>query len=145
MNCEREFDSESYENCQEVPRNIVVTAVFQKEDKTLFIKSRKKDRGWELPMGRLKESESPEDAVKREFREETGVSVVSVELEQVLEIQLSDKHIKQYLFSVEVQDDDTFEAGGDAEELRFCKEVPQPVSFGQSGKQLILDITNSDW
>jgi len=38
-----------------------------------FLMARNKDRGWEMPGGEVEPGESPEDAMIREFLEETGM------------------------------------------------------------------------
>lgn len=39
-----------------------------------FVMVRHCDRGWEMPGGRIASGESPEEAARREFLEETGLS-----------------------------------------------------------------------
>ena len=39
-----------------------------------FVMVRHKNRAWEMPGGLIDEGEAPEEAVEREFREETGMN-----------------------------------------------------------------------
>jgi 8-oxo-dGTP diphosphatase len=57
------------------PRHIVVVGCLVRDDagKVILVKHRK--RGWEIPQGRVEEGESLLDALFREVREETGVTV----------------------------------------------------------------------
>lgn len=57
----------------------VVAALIRKEGKILIArrKPEKSQAGlWELPGGKLEEEESPQEALKRELKEELGVEVV---------------------------------------------------------------------
>jgi 8-oxo-dGTP diphosphatase len=40
-----------------------------------FLMVRHRNRAWEMPGGRIEPGESPEDAARREFLEETGLTV----------------------------------------------------------------------
>jgi 8-oxo-dGTP diphosphatase len=56
----------------------VVTALIEKEGKILIARRKKEDslKGkWEFPGGKVEEDESPEEALKRELREELGIEV----------------------------------------------------------------------
>lgn len=63
-----------------VPQGVFQKAVIFNRDKVLVL--RQSSRGgnikreqWDLPGGRLDTKESPEDALKREIREETGIRI----------------------------------------------------------------------
>jgi 8-oxo-dGTP diphosphatase len=56
----------------------VVTALIEKEGKILIARRKKEDslKGkWEFPGGKVEEDETPEEALKREIREELGIEV----------------------------------------------------------------------
>lgn len=53
-----------------------VYAIAFSGNKFIMIKNRK--RGWEMPGGRVKDGEDIDEAIKREFLEETGMTFESV-------------------------------------------------------------------
>ena len=59
----------------------VVAAVIERSDRRLLIGQRLKEDSsplkWEFPGGKVREGESPEDALARELQEELGVTLVS--------------------------------------------------------------------
>jgi 8-oxo-dGTP diphosphatase len=42
-----------------------------------FVMVRNTERGWEMPGGEVEQGETPEDAIKREFTEETGLGLTT--------------------------------------------------------------------
>ena len=58
---------------------IVVAAIIERADRRLLIGQRRKDDSsplkWEFPGGKVKNGESPEQALARELREELGVTL----------------------------------------------------------------------
>jgi 8-oxo-dGTP diphosphatase len=66
-----------------MPAIVVAAAVVRREGRVLL--TRRPDRGhlagyWEFPGGKLEDGESPEDALRRECREECGVDVEPVDI-----------------------------------------------------------------
>lgn len=63
-----------------------VSAIIIKDNKVLLCKraSEPFKRKWDLPGGYLEERESPEDALRREMREELGVEIKSMKLSSVV-------------------------------------------------------------
>ncbi len=58
----------------------IAVAICERNGKILLIQRRDTnpiwDKRWEFPGGKLEGGESPEDAVRREIREETGLSIL---------------------------------------------------------------------
>ena len=52
-----------------------VAAIIKKEGKILMINRVNFPFGWACPAGHIEENESPEEALKRETKEETGIAV----------------------------------------------------------------------
>lgn len=79
---------------------------------------------WDLPGGFLHETERPEDGLRREFREETGLEVEPVEL---LRIDI-EPYAGRYVFSVtwSVRGDGEPVAADDVAELRFFAPAELP-------------------
>jgi 8-oxo-dGTP diphosphatase len=66
----------------------VVAAIIERSDRRLLIGQRRKNDSsplkWEFPGGKLESGESPEDALRRELREELGVTLLNaVEIARV--------------------------------------------------------------
>ncbi len=59
----------------------VVGALLISENRVLLVRKGEK---WVVPGGRIEEGESPEEAVRREVREETGLTVVNMEILEVV-------------------------------------------------------------
>lgn len=66
-------------------QQIGVKAIIEKDNKILFIKRSNKytdlEDAWDIPGGRLEFGEEPEDGLRREIKEETGL-----ELDQIKQI-----------------------------------------------------------
>lgn len=60
--------------------HVSVGAVIKKGDKVLLINRRKFPFAYTIPAGHLEKGESPEECIKREVEEETGLVIVNFEL-----------------------------------------------------------------
>ncbi|MDW8183251.1 MAG: (deoxy)nucleoside triphosphate pyrophosphohydrolase [Caldimicrobium sp.] len=61
----------------------VVAAFIEREGKVFMVRRpfhKKRGGLWEFPGGKVEEGESPEDALKREIKEELGIEVVPLEI-----------------------------------------------------------------
>jgi ADP-ribose pyrophosphatase YjhB (NUDIX family) len=125
-------------------REIRVAGIAQRDGETLFIRSCRDGRDWEFPGGRMEDGEMPDDTIRREFTEETGLDVSSVEPLIALVWAVRDSTIVQLVFYVE--------AGGevcDPDETEVCDiawfgSLPEEISFGAAGHetyQFIIDST----
>lgn len=61
-----------------MPRDFVIVVCFEDETRERFVMVRHRERAWELPGGHVEGRESPEDAARREFHEETGRRLLDV-------------------------------------------------------------------
>jgi 8-oxo-dGTP diphosphatase len=62
--------------------DVVIVVAFTSDGRRLLA-VRHRDRGWELPGGRLHAGEDPVDGARREFREETGRTLENARLVHV--------------------------------------------------------------
>jgi 8-oxo-dGTP diphosphatase len=62
--------------------DVVIVVAFTSDGRRLLA-VRHRDRGWELPGGRLHTAEDPIDGARREFREETGRTLENARLVHV--------------------------------------------------------------
>lgn len=67
------------------PRRFTIVVCFETPERDRFLMARHRQRGWELPGGRIEPGEAPLAAAQREFEEETRHGLVGgrVVLEQV--------------------------------------------------------------
>ena len=76
---------------------IVVTAAIIKQDQQYLIAQRKKGSNqelkWEFPGGKVEIGEDPEDCLRREIKEELGLSVKIFNIYQVVSHNYGEKHI----------------------------------------------------
>ena len=94
---------------------------------------------WDLPGGFLHEDERPEDGLRREFREETGLEIEPVRL---LRIDL-EPYAERFVFSVSwvVRDVDATrepQAADDGAELRWVGPAELPIEMAFPGQAGVL-------
>lgn len=65
------------------PRHILVVSCLIRNVRGQILLVRHRQRGWELPQGRVEEGEPLLAALHREVREETGVEIEAIELAMV--------------------------------------------------------------
>jgi 8-oxo-dGTP diphosphatase len=93
---------------------------------------------WDLPGGFVDESEHPIDALRREFREETGLDVEPLEL---LRIDI-EPYDGRYVFSVTwlVRGDGEPVAADDVDELRWFARDELPPEMAFPGQEEVLRV-----
>lgn len=83
----------------------IATGIIRNRQGEIFITRRAADahmaNKWEFPGGKIEEGESPEQALRRELAEETGINVTSATLFESLDYQFPDRHITLWFFLVE--------------------------------------------
>jgi len=114
---------------------IATVIVSNENGEILFIEHSESDRFWELPSGHIKEGENPENAGRREVREETGYLLTDIEALFVIIWPFEDTVRLQVVFravageQIESPDDETVR-------IRWKTEVPDNVTFGELGHQM---------
>lgn len=114
---------------------IATVIVENDEGEILFIKHSETGRYWELPSGHIEEGENPENAARREVREETGYL-----LDEVMPICLvvwpfEDTIRVQMVFGATVGDKISH-GDGESDELSWRNGVPDNVTFGELGRDM---------
>jgi ADP-ribose pyrophosphatase YjhB (NUDIX family) len=111
-----------------------VQGILERDGRVLLARRAREPRKghWDLPGGFLAEQETPEDGLRREFLEETGLHVEPVEL---LRIDI-EPYAERYVFSVtwSVRGDGDPVPADDVDELRWfgAGELPEMAFPGQS-------------
>jgi len=101
---------------QEGKTHITVGAIIQDGEKILFLDRRGFPYGLDFPAGHLEFGEKPEEAIRREVREETGLTITSAKL--VLETTLKNKcryGVNQHLWLLYECTVDNFQAFANSE------------------------------
>jgi ADP-ribose pyrophosphatase YjhB (NUDIX family) len=93
---------------------------------------------WDLPGGFVNETEDPLDALRREFREETGLDVHPMELLRIDIEPYDHRHVFSVTWIVHAEGEPV--AADDVEELRWFArdDVPEEMAF--PGQQTVLRV-----
>ena len=121
---------------------LVVTGVCQRDEETLFVRSAKGGRNWELPGGRVEDEETPREALDRELEEETGRTVTAAEPGLVLIWAFPESTIVQFVFLASLGET-VRERTDEIAEVKWFDEQPDSVSFGELGAsayELVFDL-----
>jgi len=101
-----------------------------------FVMVRNRNRGWEMPGGDVEPGETPEDAIEREFEEETGMEIEIVSC--------ADLPGGRAFFGVVGTDSGTSDSSErkiseDAiAEVSFFRELPEGLSFSRKEYETML-------
>ncbi len=122
------------------PRRFGVKVLLVNQDKILLVRH-SYTKGWTLPGGGFRPtSELPEDAARREVREELGVECGNITLLGKYESQLEYKRDTIYCLRATL-DDQTIQVSGEIKEARWytTKSVPSDISTAATK---VLQMTN---
>lgn len=114
---------------------IATTIVYNEEGEIMFIQHSEENRFWELPSGHIENGENPENAARREVREETGYLVTDVEPLFIIIWPFKQTVRVQMVFSAAAGERITH-GDGEAEEIVWRHDVPDNVTFGELGQQM---------
>ena len=85
------------------PRKLVVAGLIARPDQRILVSQRREDQamplGWEFPGGKIELGESPEQALRRELREELDIEVEVHRIWEVLHYQYADFELLMLVYS----------------------------------------------
>ena len=110
----------------------VYVIAFGDDKRFLMVKHR--HRAWEMPGGRLEPGESPEDCARREFLEETGMTVELFEKTYPVEGGL--------VFYGRVGEKKGEPNGDEISETAFFSELPAELSFPKVEYEKMLEVAS---
>lgn len=118
------------------PNSGLVTAIIHNDNgEILFINHSEEGRLWELPSGHIEDNEKPDDAIKREVKEETGYEVESVDPVLAIIWPFKDTVRVQLVFEAFVSEK-LYEPDGEADEMEWTRSIPEDVTFGEFGQEI---------
>lgn len=124
-------------------QEIRVAGIARRDDELLFVRSCREGREWEFPGGRIDEGETPTEAVRREFTEETGLDVTDADPLLALVWAFRDSTIVQIVFHIDATGDLQPSDQTEVCDIGWFETIPDSISFGNAGHQTYEVIINS--
>jgi 8-oxo-dGTP diphosphatase len=126
------------------PNSGIVTAVIKNDtEEILFLKHNEDERFWELPSGHIEDHEDPEDAVRREVLEETGIKLESVSPVVAIIWPFKDSMRVQIVFHTVFGEKTEYDVDDEADKVEWREEVPENVTFGELGQDIYQYYLNN--
>ncbi|MBP6013840.1 MAG: NUDIX domain-containing protein [Alphaproteobacteria bacterium] len=125
-----------------------VAAVIRDDAGRILLQEKSSGEGWSLPAGGIEPGETPQDAIRREVMEETGLRVLSTQLLAIFggrafRYTYPNGHRVEYLVALylcKAEGNPSFEQGGETRHLRYfgrdemptlALPYPKDVLFGE--------------
>ncbi|EPE3625021.1 8-oxo-dGTP diphosphatase MutT [Serratia marcescens] len=103
----------------------IAVGIIRNAQREIFITRRAVDAHmagfWEFPGGKIEQGETPEQALSRELREETGIEAERAELLEVVEHRFSDRIVTLNFYLVEAWAGEPF--GREGQPMRWVKQA----------------------
>ena len=124
--------------CMPIPS---VEAIIVKDGKLLFLRRKNSParRQWWFPGGRIRRGESVEEALLREVKEETGLTVTKYRLVNVYSRIFPERHDITIVYLCECDQEEVM-LNSEHSEFKFFKELPEDIH-----PYLLKAIQDSGW
>ena len=118
---------------------VVVWALAAEQEEDCWIMVKNRNRGWELPGGRILDNESPDEAALRELYEEAGILGTA----KAIEFSLIDNGCVVLVHVDGMVDPEPWFSHDDSiEEVGWCLQIPEGTAWDPN--ELAM-IKNHDW
>ncbi|WON77696.1 8-oxo-dGTP diphosphatase MutT [Serratia sp. UGAL515B_01] len=103
----------------------IAVGIIRNSQQEIFITRRAVDSHmagfWEFPGGKIELGETPEQALRRELTEETGIVAHHVQLLEILEHRFSDRVVTLHFYLAEDWDGEPY--GREGQPIRWVKQI----------------------